>query len=38
MEKTKQELSKKRKGWMWFAAVVTAEMVWILGNYIVLQS
>ncbi|WP_407079247.1 hypothetical protein [Acinetobacter ursingii] len=23
---------------MWFCAVITAELLWILGNYLVLQS
>ncbi|WP_262381704.1 KGW motif small protein [Acinetobacter guerrae] len=38
MEKNNQMRSRKRKGWMWFGAVITAELLWILGNYLVLQS
>lgn len=38
MEKNKLMLTRKRKGWMWFCAVITAELLWILGDYLVLQS
>ncbi|WP_431830739.1 KGW motif small protein [Acinetobacter ihumii] len=38
MKNNGQDISRKRKGWMWFGAVVTAELLWMLGNYLVLQS
>lgn len=38
MKKNKLILARKREGWMWFGVVITAELLWILGNYIVLQS
>lgn len=38
MNKNQHHRSKKQKGWMWFMMVMTAEMLWILGNYIALQA
>lgn len=32
------KIHKKRTGWFWFATVIAAEALWIVGNYIALQT
>ena len=38
MNKNQHHFSKKQRGWLWFLMIVTAEILWILGNYLALQA
>lgn len=33
-----RKINKKRTGWFWFATVIAAEALWIVVNYIALQT